>query len=197
LAQESARKVLDLADEHEYQVWTAAGSSLLGSSLARKGMTDEGLELLQDGIKAYRGLKSPPVFLPLLLYLNATALGQAGRTAEALECLEAAFAASSPDANPGLAAEFLRLQGDLMLATSRDNAPQVESVYQLGTGFAQKAEAKIFELRIATRLGRLWQSQGKAAEARVLLDEIYGKFTEGFDTIDLKTAKELLTELSD
>jgi predicted ATPase len=93
-----------------------------------------------------------------------------------------------------------RLQGELTLQV-RDQGPesgaqsQAEKCFQKALDIARHQEAKSFELRAAMSLSRLWQQQGKRDEARELLAEIYGWFTEGFDTADLKDAKALLEEL--
>jgi hypothetical protein len=159
-------------------------------------MTDDGLALMKDGIAAYRGLKSPPVFLPLLLYLYGTACGTLGRHTEGLAFLDQALEIAAESPGDGLASEFLGMKGELMLAVSRENAPEVERLYQLAMSFATRAGAQMFELRLAIRLSRLWQAQGKTAQAHALLSDSYNKLTEGFETPDLRTARELLAQLS-
>ena len=80
--------------------------------------------------------------------------------------------------------------------TSQPLAAEAEACFQQAIVIAQQQSAKSWELRAATSLARLWQSQGKRAEARALLAPVYDWFTEGFDTADLKDAKALLDELS-
>jgi len=88
-----------------------------------------------------------------------------------------------------------RLQGDLTLARSAGQQAEAEACFQQALDIARRQQAKFWELRTATSLARLWQQQGKQAEARALLAPIYGWFTEGFDTADLQEAKALLAEL--
>lgn len=92
-------------------------------------------------------------------------------------------------------AEVWRIRGELLLQT--DNPPQAEAedCYRKAIEVARKQSAKSLELRAAISLARLWQRQGKLAAARQMLAEIYGWFTEGFDTADLQEAKALLEEL--
>jgi predicted ATPase len=87
-------------------------------------------------------------------------------------------------------AETLRLRGDLLAQT--DDRTAAEASYRDGIALAKRQDSKLFELRAATSLARLWGEQGRRAEARELLAPIYGWFTEGFDTADLKDAKALL-----
>ncbi len=101
-------------------------------------------------------------------------------------------ATSARLSQPFFNAELLRLKGELLL--SKDEA-EAESLFKRALEIARSQEAKSLELRAAMSLARLWQSQGKRAEARDLLHPVYDWFTEGFDTLDLKDAKALLEEL--
>jgi predicted ATPase len=92
-------------------------------------------------------------------------------------------------------AELYRLKGELLLQQAAPNAPQAETCFQQALDVARHQQAKSWELRAAMSLARLWQQQGKRAEAYELLAPIYGWFTEGFDTADLQEAKALLAEL--
>jgi len=91
--------------------------------------------------------------------------------------------------------ELYRLKGALLLQQSSDHATEAEACFHHAIRIAQSQQAKSLELRAATSLARLWQHQGKRAEAHVLLAPVYGWFTEGFDTADLQEAKMLLEEL--
>ena len=89
-----------------------------------------------------------------------------------------------------------RLKGELLLMQTVPDDQQAEICFRQALEIARRQGAKLPELQAAMSLGRLWQAQGKKEEARRLLSEIYGWFTEGFDTADLKDAKALLAELS-
>jgi predicted ATPase len=93
-----------------------------------------------------------------------------------------------------IAAETLRMKGDLLILT--DNRLSAEASFRNAIALARRQEAKLWELRASTSLGRLWRDQGKRTEASDLLARIYDWFTEGFDKLDLKEAKALLGELA-
>jgi predicted ATPase len=92
-----------------------------------------------------------------------------------------------------LLAEAYRLQGSLLLRQAGTAAAQAEACFQQALTIARRQQAKSWELRAATSLARLWQQQGKQAEAHELLAPIYSWFTEGFDTADLRDAQTLLS----
>jgi len=123
----------------------------------------------------------------------AEAYAKLGQPVEGLNCLaEAAQIIESTDERIA-EADVYRLRGDLLNATG-DQAAAEESYHQ-ALAVARRQSAKLFELRAATSLARLWRHQGKPQQARELLAPIYGWFTEGFDTLDLKEAKALLEQL--
>ena len=93
-------------------------------------------------------------------------------------------------------AELYRLKGELVLALSADNQVEATTCFQHALAVARRQQAKSLALRTATSLTRLWQQQGKRAEAYKLLAPIYAWFTEGFDTADLQEARALLVELA-
>ena len=92
-------------------------------------------------------------------------------------------------------AEVSRLQGELLLHLPSPDVPQAEAAFRRALDVARHQQAKALELRAALSLARLWQGQGQPTAARQLLAEIYGWFTEGFDTADLQEAKAVLAEL--
>jgi predicted ATPase len=95
-------------------------------------------------------------------------------------------------------AELYRLKGELLLQGGKRHKKlvEVEERFRQAVAVARRQQAKALELRAAMSLGRLWQQQGKLAEARQMLAEVYGWFTEGFDTADLQEAKALLDALT-
>lgn len=195
VVQERAQELMDLAAEHDFQIWTAVASCLRGAAMVHMGAFEAGLAMLEPGIALYRELKTPPVFLPLLLLMQADSLIAIGRHADALPIVNQAFEIGSSSQNQVFAPEVLGMKGDLIMALDPANAPEAEGLYQFGLGVAQRLKTPMFELRIATRLSRLWQSQGKLDQARAQLSESYGKMTEGFDYPDLVRARELLKQL--
>jgi predicted ATPase len=136
---------------------------------------------------------------PLHLVLLAEAAGHAGQVEEGLRLLTEAQAAFEASGRSDMLAEAYRLKGELLLAPAgpRHQFVDAEACFQQAVGTARRQPAKSLELRAALSLSRLWQRQGKAAEAHRLLAEIYGWFTEGFETRDLQDAKALLAVLSE
>src|SRR5262249_33888084 len=118
-----------------------------------------------------------------------------GQTAEGLEALAEALATVAQSRVRWWEAELYRLRGELLLQHVVPQPGEVEAWLQQALDVARRQEAKALELRAAMSLARLWQSQGKRAEAHALLAPIYGWFTEGFDTADLQEAKALLAAL--
>src|SRR4029453_16499834 len=126
----------------------------------------------------------------------AEAHGKVGQAEEGLTVLAQALAAVHKTGERLYEAELYRLKGELLLSLSAENHAEAEGCLHQALAVARRQQAKSLELRAATSLSRLWQQQGKRAEAHQLLAEIYGWFTEGFDTADLQDAKSLLAELA-
>ncbi|MBI5034029.1 MAG: hypothetical protein HZB51_26200 [Chloroflexi bacterium] len=193
--QSGARTLMDVAAEYGFQIWDAVAACLCGAAMVADGAIDDGLALLEPGMKAYRGLKTPPVFWTLLLNVQASAFSKASRPGDGLPLLDEAIRIGSTNANNPFGSELLGLKGELLLALDPNNAAQAESLFQLAVNIAQQFQAPMLELRAAFKLARLWQSQGKKAQAHAVLHGAYAKFTEGFSTNDLMQAQALLREL--
>ena len=136
------------------------------------------------------------VLLPHALCLLAEAYGEAGRLDDGLSALTEALAAAEEHEIRQYEAETHRLKGELLLKQDHSNVAEAQTCFQRAVEIARKQSAKSLELRATTSLARLLAKQGQRDEARTMLAEIYGWFTEGFDTADLKDAKALLDELS-
>ena len=132
---------------------------------------------------------------PYLLTLVAEAYGRGRRYDEGLAMLEEALALADQYEERYWEAEIHRLKGELLLARSAENQIEAEACLHKALDIARRQQAKSLELRAAMSLARLWQQQGKRAEARELLAPIYSWFTEGFDTADLQEARALLEDL--
>jgi predicted ATPase len=138
----------------------------------------------------------PEWLRPHWLALLAEAYGRVGQPQAGLQVLDEAVTLMTTTELWWSEAEMSRLQGALRLQLPSPEIPQAEASFQQALEVARRQEAKALELRAAMSLARLWQHQGKRAEAHALLAPIYGWFTEGFDTTDLQEAKALLEELS-
>jgi predicted ATPase len=190
---QDADEYLGLSTEHGFGRHQAEGDIFRGWSLAALGHADEGLTALGAGLA---GLDETGLMLwrPLLLALFADACRVAGQLPAALGHLIEAQRLADETGERWTLAETLRLRGDVLLATG-DRAG-AEAGYCEAIAIAQQQRGKLWELRAAMSLARLWRDQGKRAEARDLLAPIYGWFTEGFGTPVLQEAKGLLAELA-
>ena len=128
--------------------------------------------------------------------LLAEVYSKAGQTVEGLNVVAEALARAHQTECRYYEAELHRIKGELLLTQAAPDEQQADACFQNALNVARGQSAKSLELRAAMSLSRLWQRQGKRDEARTLLAEIYGWFSEGFDTADLKTAKALLEELA-
>ena len=169
-----------------------AGNHLSRVGQGQNGDVTEGISLLRSGLSAYRATGAE-MWMPYGFSLFAKALEIAGRVEEALTQVDEALEIVERTGVRWLAAELYRHKGQLLLRLGHSEA--AEELYHKALSIAEEQGAKLWELRDAASLARLRRDQGRHAEARDLLAPVYGWFTEGFDTQDLKEAKALLDEL--
>jgi len=190
-----AEAAINLATEQGFPYWMAMGTILRGWALAHQGQAQEGIEQIHQGMIAYRATGAE-IWRLYFLALLAEAYGTTGQLEEGRAVLAEALTLTDTTGERWYEPELYRLKGALLLQQSSDNHLEAETCFQQAIAIAQNQQAKSFELRAATGLARLWQQQGKRDEARQVLGDVYGWFTEGFDTADLKDAKVLLDELA-
>jgi predicted ATPase/DNA-binding winged helix-turn-helix (wHTH) protein len=184
--------LMDRSARHALELWNLVGRCFGGMLLIKRGDVSAGLELLRTAFA-----RVPPDSLSLLytLFLAeiADALGRDGKAAEGLSIIDETLARSERDEENWCAAELLRIKGELTL---REGAPQAaaaaEGHFLHSLDWARRQGALSWELRTSISLARLQQDQGRIAEARSLLQSVYDRFSEGFETADLKTAKAYL-----
>ena len=164
-----------------------------GLSLINRGQLDQGLEMMRGAMAAAKKINSKMLWTPHLGSL-ALAHARAGQAEAALHLLSEALAAVEDMGERMFEAELHRIIGDALLSMQRQGEAEVEFTRALAV--ARHQQAKSWELRAAMSLARLWRDQGKPQQARELLSPVYGWFTQGFDTLDLKEAKALLGELA-
>jgi len=194
LIPERVEAVMRLATEHGFPYWQAQGQIMDGWIRTAQEQQEEGLEWMHQGLASLQASGSE-MLRPWYLSLMADAYGQSGQVAEGLRTLVEALALVEKHEVRLWEAELYRLKGELLRQSSTDNVTEAESCFHRAISIAQNQSAKSWELRAATSLARLWQSQGRRDEARELLAPVYDWFTEGFDTADLIEAKALLDEL--
>jgi predicted ATPase len=177
-------------------MYLAMGTIFLGWASAFGGAIETGIGLMRQGLDDYRATGAQS-WVPYYGALLAEQLGQAGFVEEASAVLnEARDAAKRASDRFFWDAELLRLEGELRLCSRSTEARDAENSFRSAITMAQDQQAKSLELRSCISLARLWRDQGKVQQARELLAPVYGWFTEGFDTRDLKEAKALLDELA-
>jgi predicted ATPase len=183
----------ELATEHGFPHWSAQGAIYRGWVKVKNGNVTEGMSLLRSGSTAYRD-GGAELLVPHYIAVLAAAYEITGRAEEGLALLDNALRTVERTKERWFAAELNRQKGQLLWR--RGNPEAAEEFYRTALSIAEEQEAKLWELRAAASLARLWRDQGKRDEARDLLAPVYGWFTEGFDTLDLKEARTLLDELS-
>jgi predicted ATPase len=191
---EQAEATVILATEQGFAQWAALGTSLRGWALAMQGQGEEGMAQLRQGLAAFEATGAA-LFVPYFCTLLAEVCGYLGHTDDGLQALAEAQTLVEQQEERWWEAEIHRLRGVVLLRQSGTPQGEAEIWLQRALDIARRQEAKSLELRAAMSLSRLWQQQGKQAEARELLAPIYDWFTEGFDTPDLQEAKALLDEL--
>ena len=125
----------------------------------------------------------------------AGAYAELGQFEDAWRCIGEAMTAMETTKERWCEAEIYRVAGEIALMSPEPDAAKAQAYFERALAVARKQQAKSWELRAAMSMARLWRDQGKPQQARDLLAPIYGWFTEGFDTLDLKEAKALLEEL--
>jgi predicted ATPase len=189
-----ADALLTLATAHGLPLHVGTGTCWRGWALAMQGQGEVGLAELGQGLAVVMATGAA-LWRPLCLILLAEAAGSMGQVEEGLRLLAEALTVLEAIGRGDLLAQAYRLQGKLLLCQPVPDAPQAGACFQQTLAIAQRQQAKSWELRAAMSLSRLWQQQGKRTAACDLLAPIYGWFTEGFDTADLREAEGLLAEL--
>jgi len=188
--------LLDHSAKLAMAVWQAEGHCFNGMLLMRRGRDDTGLRLLRTALDELRETGSilrDPAFLCAL----AEGLTDTGRVGEGLAAVEEALERSGGSEERWCVAELLRVKGQLVLLGNAPNATAVaEDHFRQALDWARRQGALSWELRAATSLARMWRNQGRSKEARELLAPVYDRFTEGFETADLKASRALLDELA-
>src|SRR5262249_11150690 len=168
---------------------------LRGWALTELGHSEEGMAHIRQGMAVYRATGAE-LERPYWLALLAEASGKSGQAEAGLELLTEAVAGVDTHGGGFCEAELYRLTGELLWVGSPARQAAAETALRQALDIARRQQAKSWELRTAISLSRLWQQQGKRAEAHALLAPIYTWFTEGLDTADLQAARALLEWLS-
>ena len=194
IAAARAEEGFAFAKDKGASLWKAGGMMNKGCALALAGRTSGGIEVLSAGIAAWRSTGAR-LFMPFYLSYLALAHAELGEVDNAVPCIYEAFTAVETNKERWCEAEVYRIAGELALMSPTPDAAKARAYFERALAGARQQQSKAWELRAAMSMARLWRDQGKREEARELLAPVYGWFTEGFDTLDLKEAKALLDEL--
>jgi len=190
-----ADELIALTTEQGFAFFLAMGTAYRGWTLAEAGDAEAGMDLLRRGIEGFQASGAAWI-LPFYLAQLATAHAKMGRPEDGLGRLSEAVALTEKSGVRWFEAELLRHRGELLRTAHPDAEAEAEAGFCRAITIARRQGAKLWELRAATSLARLWRDQSKRDEARATLAPVYRWFTEGFDTLGLKEAKALLDELS-
>ena len=190
-----AEECVALADEKGALVFKAVGMIALGSSLAASGKNADAIQAITSGIKALRS-SGAILWAPLSLAPLARAHAALGQFDDAWRCIGDALAAVANSKESWWEAEVHRTGGEIALLSPDPDGAKAQTYFERALMVARKQQAKSWELRAAMSMARLWRDRGRQDEARDLLARVYGWFTEGFDTLDLKEARALLDKLA-
>jgi predicted ATPase len=187
-------ELLALADEKNAQFWKTLGATHQGCVLALTGKAAEAIATIKPGLAAIQSMRvsnTVPYYLSALAHAHA----ELSQFNEARRCLDEAMSITETTKERWFEAEVNRIAGEIALRSERDTTKAV-GYFERALAVARQQQARSWELRAAMSMARLWRDQGKRDEARDLIAPVYGWFTEGFDTLDLKEAKALLDELA-
>jgi predicted ATPase len=189
---EQASELVALASEQKFPLYRASAASYRGWVKLQRGEATEGLALMRRASSAFRatGMGTEAYRASLL----ARACAAAGQIGEAGRLLDEALEAGQKSGEGVFAAELHRHKGELLLR--QGDAEAAAELYSEALSVAREQQAKMWELRACVSLARLWRDRGRSAHARDLLAPVYGWFSEGFGTADLREAKALLDELA-
>jgi class 3 adenylate cyclase/predicted ATPase len=187
-------ELMAFADERGAPHWKATGATMRGSLFALTGKPTEAVQAITSGITS---LRSASLYEPWHLWHLAMAYAELGQLDDARRSIDDAIDKVERSKEKWCEAEVHRIAGEIALKSLRPDAERAEKYFEHALAVALKQQAKSWELRAAMSMARLWRDQGKPQQARELLAPVYGWFTEGFDTRDLKEANALLAELAD
>ena len=188
-------EAMALADEKGALFWKATGMVIQGCVLTLSGEASNAVSIISSGLVAYRSTGTT-IWVPLHLAYLARAFANLGQFDEAWRCIGESMAAIEATNEKWCEAHVYRVAGEIALMPPEHDEARAEQYFTHALVIARAQQARSWELRAATSLARLWHDQRKLGEARDLLAPVYGWFTEGFDTPDLKEAKVLLDELA-
>jgi predicted ATPase len=183
-----------LADEKGGAYWKALGTMMQGDLLALTGEASVAIQKITSGVTAQRSTGAT-VLIPSYLSSLARAYADLGQFDDARRYIDETMTLVETTKERLFEAEIRRIAGEIALMPPEPDAAKAEAYFERAVAVARRQQAKSLELRAAMSMAHLWRDQGKVQQARELLAPVYGWFTEGFETRDLKEAKALLETL--
>jgi predicted ATPase len=187
-------EVVVLADEKEAPLWKAGGMLNQGCIFALTGRPSNAVQMLVSADTAAQSTGAT-LLMPLSLSHTAKAYAELDQFDDAWRCIGEAISAAESTKERWFEAHLYQIAGELTQMLPEPNTVKAEAYFERALSVARQQQARSWELRAAMSMARLWRDQGKRQQAHDLLAPVYGWFTEGFDTLDLKQAKALLEEL--
>jgi predicted ATPase len=180
--------------EEKGSFWKSVATMFQGCVMGLTGNASNAVRLMSSGIAAWRSTGST-VALPFVLPYLAHAHAELGQFVDAWRCIDDAITLVETMKERWCEADIHRIAGEIALMSPGPDAAKAEASFERALAIARQQQAKSWELRAAASMARLWRHQGKRQQAHDLVAPVYGWFTEGFDTLDLKEAKTLLEQL--
>jgi predicted ATPase len=193
-ARKLVNELIALATKKDSLFWNAYGTTIHGVLLAMTGEVSNSVQTLTTGMMALRSTGAT-VFTPSYLSYLARVYADVGQFDEAKRCIDETITLVDKSKERWCEADIHRIAAEISLMSSDPDATKAEASFERALSVARAQQAKSWELRAAMSMARLWRDQGKRQQAHDLLAPVYGWFTEGFDTLDLKEAKTLLEQL--
>ncbi len=190
-----ADELVALAQAKGALLWNAVGRIMRGDVLTLIGKSSDAVQMITTGIDAEKATGAT-LWIPWFASSLASAYAELGKFEDAGRCIGEAMTAAEITKEKWYEAEVNRIAGEIARQSPKPDAAKSEAYFERALTVARQQQAKSWELRAAMSLARLWRDQGKQHQAHELLAPVYGWFTEGFDTRDLKEAKALLEELA-
>ena len=187
-------ELVALSEQKGSTFWKTIGGIVQGCVLALTGRAVDAVGLITSGLSAYRSMGSS-LLVPFYSSCLARAYADLGKFDRAWHCIGEAMTAVETGKERWFEAEVHRTAGEIALKAPEPDATKGQIYFERALAVARGQQAKSWELRAAMSMAQLWRDQGKSDDAHDLLAPIHGRFTEGFATLDLKTARALLDEL--
>ena len=194
-AKAQADEMIAVAEEKGALFMKNVGMAFQGCALAMIGKAVDAVQTITVAMTGHRSAGAS-IWVPFWLSYLTRAYSDLGNSDDAARCISEAITAVNTTGETWCETEVNRIAGEIALLSPQPDAAKAEAYFDRGLAIARQQQAKSWELRASMSLARLWRDQGKIDEARELLAPVYGWFTEGFDTLDLKEAKALLQELA-